>query len=103
MAGAFQPTPTFQLGVGAQAFNVGFQPIPAFQLRASGYAFQQGGEAPTVDRGVVLFPPEPLRFRSRWDKTAYAWAVFTRDMRAPTEGFRPMADRRVDAVRLAAR
>lgn len=52
---------------------------------------------------VVLFPSEPLVFRSRWDKTAYAWGVFVRDMRAPMNGFRPMKDHLVSAVALAAR
>lgn len=52
---------------------------------------------------VVLFPSEPLRFRSRWDKTAYALAILVNDMRAPVDGFRPMADRYVSAVHLAAR
>lgn len=41
-------------------------------------------EQPSAGNGVVLFPPEALRFRSRWDKTMYAWSCFVRDMRAPT-------------------
>lgn len=77
-----------------------FQIHPAFQVN-----YQQGAGAPAVesDRGVVLFPAEALRFRSRWDKTAYAVAVFTRDMRAPTAGYRPMRDHLVSAVALARR
>jgi hypothetical protein len=61
-----------------------FQPFPAFQ-----FSFQQlgAGVPASVDRGVVLFPVEPLRFRKRWDKTAYAWAIFVRDMRAPQGGY----------------
>jgi len=75
-----------------------FQPLPAFQLN-----FQQLGAAVAAGAQVVLFPPEALRFRSRWDKTAYAWAVFARDMRAPNSGYRPGRDHYVDAVALAAR
>jgi hypothetical protein len=61
-------------------------------------------EAPALaDRGVVLFPPEALRFRSRWDKTMYGWSCLVRDMRAPVAGFRPMTDHYVSAVALAAR
>lgn len=48
--------------------------------------------AQVTNASVVLFPPEPLHFRRRWDKTAYAWAVFTRDMRAPAGGYRPNRD-----------
>ena len=62
-----------------------------------------GAEAAAEGPSVVLFPAEALKFRSRWDKTAYAWACFTRDMRAPLGGFRPMTDHRVSAVALAAR
>lgn len=65
-----------------------------------------GGDAPLGEEsgaGVVLFPAEPIVFRSRADKAAYAWAVLVRDMRAPTAGFRPMRDHLVSAVRLAAR
>jgi hypothetical protein len=74
-----------------------FQRAPTFQIN-----FQQGSGAGVVvvDRGVVLFPPEALKFRSRWDKTAYAWAVFSRDMRAPT--YKQRKDRLISAVRLAA-
>ena len=54
-----------------------------------------------VDRGVVLFSAEPLRFRSRADKTLYAWAVFARDMRAPT--YRQGKDHLISAVALAGR
>lgn len=76
-----------------------FQPYPAFQVN-----FQQGASlGAEIDRGVVLFPAEALRFRSRWDKTMYSWAVFARDMRAPTDGFRPMKDHLVSAVSLARR
>jgi hypothetical protein len=77
-----------------------FQSYPAFQL-----GFQQLGAGAGAAEGpsVVLFPSEPLRFRSRWDKTAYAWGIFVRDMRAPTDGFRPMKDHLVSAVALAAR
>jgi hypothetical protein len=75
-----------------------FQRTPGFQL-----SFQQLGAGAAEGPGVVLFPPEPLRFRSRWDKTMYAWAAFTRDMCAPTDGFRPMKDHLVSAVALAAR
>lgn len=74
---------------GGGAFQFGFQQAGALQAAAG--------------PSVVLFPPEPLRFRSRWDKTAYAWGVFVRDMRAPTAGFRPMKDHLVSAVALAAR
>ena len=69
---------------------MGFQAYPAFQP-----AFQQlGGGVPAqvTNASVVLFPPETLRFRSRWDKTAYAWAVFTRDMRAPQGGYKHNRD-----------
>jgi hypothetical protein len=78
-----------------------FQPFPAFQ---SGFQ-QLGAGVPAAAEGasVVLFPAEALQFRSRWDKTAYAWACFTRDMRAPVAGFRPMTDHYVSAVALAAR
>lgn len=76
-----------------------FQPFPAFQLN-----FQQLGAAvAAVGPGVVLFPPEALHFRSRWDKTAYAWAVFMRDMRAPTSAHMRGHDHYVSAVVLAAR
>ena len=56
-----------------------FQRSPGFQI-----GFQQLGASMGAATGpsVVLFPSEPLRFRSRWDKTAYAWGVFVRDMRA---------------------
>ena len=73
-------------------------------------AFQAGGafqfgfqQRAATGPSVVLFPCEPLVFRSRWDKTAYAWGVFVRDMRAPMNGFRPMKDHLVSAVALAAR
>jgi hypothetical protein len=66
-----------------------------------GGQFLGGGFFKALPQSVVLFPVEPLRFRSRWDKTAYAWAVFVRDMRAPT--WRPGRDRLVSAVALAAR
>ena len=75
-----------------------FQAYSAFQL-----AYQQLGSGAATGPSVVLFPPEPLRFRARWDKAAYALAILTRDMRAPAEGFRPMRDHLVSAVRLAAR
>lgn len=78
---------------------MGFQPFPAFQ---SGFQFGSV-EAAAEGASVVLFPAEPLKFRSRWDKTAYAWSCFTRDMRAPVAGFRPMTDHYVSAVALAAR
>lgn len=67
--------------------------------------FNVGGGAPAVEAAasVVLFPADGLRFRSRWDKTMYSWAVFARDMRAPTDGFRPMKDHLVSAVSLARR
>lgn len=78
----------------------GFQRTPAFQV-----GFQQLGDgAPVgVDRGVVLFPPESLRFRRRADKAVYTWAVLMRDMRAPMAGYRPGKDHLVSAVRLASR
>ena len=75
-----------------------FQAFPAFQV-----AFQQLGAPETVGHGVVLFPPEALRFRSRWDKTAYGWACLVRDMRAPVAGYRPGKDHLVSAVALAGR
>jgi hypothetical protein len=74
----------------------GFQRTPAFQI-----GYQQLAPA-LADRGVVLFPPEALRFRSRWDKTMYGWSCLVRDMRAPVAGFRPMTDHYVSAVALAA-
>jgi hypothetical protein len=75
-----------------------FQQFPAFQV-----SFQQLGAGVPQGPGVVLFPPEALRFRSRWDKTAYGWACLVRDMRAPVAGYRPGVDHLVSAVALAAR
>lgn len=76
--------------------------FPGFGSNFQGWG-QVSAPAVASDRGVVLFPPEALRFRSRWDKTMYGWAVFARDMRAPTDGFRPMKDHLVSAVSLARR
>jgi hypothetical protein len=75
-----------------------FQRTPGFQL-----GFQQLGSGVPQGPGVVLFSPDGLRFRSRADKALYAWAVFARDMRAPTAGYRPGVDHLVSAVALAAR
>ena len=71
-----------------------FQVSPAFQS-----AFQQGA-AMLQNVGVVLFPVEPLIFRSRWDKTMYSWTVYMRDLRAPT--WEQGKDHLVSAIALAA-
>jgi hypothetical protein len=74
------------------------QPLLLFGVDSGG----EGGQEAQASAGasVVLFPVEPLRFRSRWDKTAYAWGVFMRDMHGTT--YRQGWDRRVSAVALAA-
>lgn len=57
-----------------------------------------GAAASVTLPSVVLFPVEPLHFRRRWDKTAYAWACLTRDMRAPAGGYRHNRDHLVSVA-----